>query len=135
MSIFKQFKTTDTGVWIEYPENADGTIPSFKIARMSKTNKIYQKTLEEMVRPYKREIELNLLKQDKDDEIMLDVFVACILIDWKNIKDESGGSYAFTKANAKALMQELPELYEDLKDRARNMTYFLEKEKESVIKN
>ncbi|WBF76921.1 hypothetical protein PSV3_00219 [Septimatrevirus PSV33] len=50
--LFKQFKTNSTkeaeGVEIEFPEaqNDDGSVPTFVISRMGKSNKAYSKALD-----------------------------------------------------------------------------------------
>src|SRR5207342_3524584 len=48
------------GVAIEFSDapNDDGSIPTFTISRMGKTNRAYSKALEQATRPYRRQIEL-----------------------------------------------------------------------------
>jgi hypothetical protein len=128
MSIFNQFETNQDaerdGVWVEYGDNDDGTVPAFKIARMSKSNKKYSKALDRATRPHRRAIELETLKEDTADRVFLEVFVDTVLLDWKNIKSRSGEEMAFNKKSAFELMKQLPELYDDLQDKAKKAALF-----------
>ena len=139
MSIFKLYQTSKSleteGVWIEYPENKDGTIPAFKLARMSRNNKNYLKTVEEKTRPYKRQIELNAIKPSQADEMMLDIFTSAILIDWRNIKKTNGEGIVYSKDEAKDLMKMLPDLYEDLQEKAKEIQFFIDATMENDSKN
>jgi hypothetical protein len=139
MSIFKQFgtdkKLEQDGVLVEYPANEDGSIPSFKLARMCRSNKRYMKAVEAATRPHKRAIELGTIKPETAEEVFLDVFVGTILLGWDNITGLDGKAILFNKENAKDLMKKLPDLYDDLQEKAKNMSLFLESEMEQEAKN
>lgn len=139
MSIYKLFKTDKNleqdGVWIEYPENEDGSIPSFKIARMSRSNKNYLKAVEEKTKPYKRQIELNAMKSDLADDMLLDIFVSAILLDWKNVVTLQGNAFPYSKENAKQLMKMLHDLYDDLQEKAKEIQFFIDRDMENDAKN
>jgi hypothetical protein len=128
MSIFSQFETDRTaeveGVWVDYGENSDGTIPSFKVSRMSKANKKYTKALDRATRPHRRAIELETLKEETAESLFLNVFVETVLLDWKNIQDRSGNEIPFSKEKALEIMNALPELYDDLQDKAKKAMLF-----------
>lgn len=139
MSIFEQFgvdnKKEEEGVWIEYPCNSDGSIPSFKISRMSTSNKKYMLAMEKATRPIKRQLELNILKPEVGDKIFLQVFCDVILLDWKNIVTKKGDIVLYSKEEALSLMEKLPELYKDLRNKASEMANFIEEEMEDDSKN
>jgi hypothetical protein len=128
MSIFNQFETNQDaekeGVWVEYGENDDGSVPAFKISRMSKSNKKYSKALERATRPHRRAIELETMKDDTAERVFLEVFVDTVLLDWKNIKTRKGEEMVFSKKSALDLMKSLPELYDDLQDKAKKASLF-----------
>jgi len=128
MSIFNQFETDQDaekdGIWIEYGENEDGTIPAFKVSRMSKNNKRYSKALDRATRPHRRAIELETLKDDTAERVFMEVFVDTILMDWKNIQTKQGSEIALTKEKALEIFNALPELYEDLQNNARKASLF-----------
>ena len=139
MSIFKQFgtdkKLEQEGVLVEYPANEDGSIPSFRLARMCRSNKRYMKAVEAATRPHKRAIELGTIKPETAEEVFLDVFVGTILLGWDNIQDNAWLEIPFSKEAAKNLLKELPDLYDDLQEKAKNMSLFLESEMETEQKN
>jgi hypothetical protein len=139
MSIFKQFgtdkKLEQEGVLVEYPANEDGSIPTFRLARMCRSNKRYVKAVEVATRPHKRAIELGTIKPEVAEEIFLDVFVGAILLGWENILNEKGEDVKFSKDEAKRIMKMLPDLYDDLQEKSRNMSTFLEAEMEQEEKN
>lgn len=139
MSIYSQFATDKAketeGVAIAYGANEDGSIPSFKIARMGKTNKKYTKAFEAKTRPYRRQIELQTLSEEISEKVMLEVFVETILLGWDNVIGRDGKKLPFTRQNAIQLMTDLPDLYADLQAEASKAIRFLEEQREEEAKN
>lgn len=146
MSLSKQFHTNpeaeQEGAWVDYGPNADKTVPGFKLSRMAKSNKRYTKTLDRVTKPHRRSIELETMDNDQAEEMFAEVFVETILLDWRNIplSDVTGnaddkGFADFTKANALALFKRLPELYEDLQDKAKKASLFRDEALEREAKN
>lgn len=139
--LHKQFKTNNVkendGVEIELheAENDDGTIPTFIISRMGKTNKAYSKALESATRPYRRQAELGTLKNEIAESLFIGVFVDTILRGWRNIQDAEGKEIAFTKQNAIGLLSELPDVYERLQQEAKLSANFRDLSLEAEAKN
>lgn len=132
MSIFDTFKTSPKaeteGVWKDFPANKDGTVPAFRIARMAATNPAYQKRLEAIAREFRTELTLDVFTEEQSKEPMLEVFVDTILIDWRNIQRNDGTVIEYSKDAAKALMNELPDLYTLLREYAAKISTFRETE-------
>lgn len=130
MSLFEQFETNaekeSEGVEIQYGPNKDKTIPTFIISRMGKSNKRYSKALEAATRPYRRQVELGTLKNETAETLFMGVFVDTVLKGWKNVQDRDGTEIPFTKDAATRLLTDLPELYEDLQDKAKSASLFRE---------
>lgn len=130
MSLYNQFATNKEaeveGVEVEYGANADGSIPSFRISRMSKANKKYTKALERATRPHRRAIELETMNNDLAERLFMGVFVDTVLLGWSNIQDRDGKAIAFNKENALKLFTDLPELYDDLQEKAKKASLFRE---------
>jgi hypothetical protein len=128
MSIITMFKTNKetevNGIWIEYSPNSDGSIPRFKISRLSSRNRKYARILEQETKPHRRAIELGAMKDDDAENIMVKVFCKSVLLDWENIQEEDGSSIPFTENNAFKLFSDLPDLYDDLNAKARSATLF-----------
>ncbi|QBZ71755.1 hypothetical protein [Pseudomonas phage KP1] len=141
MGLHKQYKTDavkeSNGVEIEFVEaiNEDGTIPTFTISRMGKSNKAYSKALDAATRPYRRQVELGTMKNEVAEEIFLDVFVSHVLKGWRNVQDEQGKEIEYSKDAAKSLMLELPDVYERLQEEAKLASNFRDGALESEAKN
>jgi len=141
MSLYKQFATNTEkeieGIEVQMTEaeNDDGSIPTFVVSRMGKSNKRYSKALEAATRPYRRQIELGTMNNDKAEEIFLGVFVDTVLKGWKNVRDESGADMPFTKQTATKLFKDLPEVYERLQEEAKLSANFREVSLEEEAKN
>lgn len=139
--LHKQFKTNSAkeseGVEIEFPEaqNDDGSIPTFIISRMGKSNKAYSKSLEAATRPYRRQVELGTMKNEVAEGLFMGVFVDTILRGWKNVQDENGQPIAYSKDAATALLNELPDVYERLQEEAKLSANFRDSALEAEAKN
>ena len=141
MSLYKQFATNSEkemeGVEVQMTEaeNEDGSIPTFVVSRMGKSNKRYSKALEAATRPYRRQIELGTMNNDKAEEIFMGVFVDTVLKGWKNVRDENGAELPFNKQSATKLFKDLPEVYERLQEEAKLSANFREASLEEETKN
>jgi len=139
MSIFKQFATDRTkeieGVEVSYGFNDDGTEIKFFIPRMSKSNKAYSKALEEATRPYRRQFELGTMDEKKAEDIFMEVFSGTILKGWQNVYDADGKPIEFSRFKAVDLFKALPDLYQDLQEKANSAALFREEMLEDEAKN
>ena len=139
--LHKQFKTNKNkeinGVEIEFTDapNDDGTFPTFIISRMGKSNKAYSKALEHATRPYRRQIELQVMKEEIAESIFIEVFVNTILHGWFNVYDETGQEIPFNKQTAIALLTELPDVYSRLQEEAKLSANFRDNVLEIEAKN
>jgi len=137
MSLRKQFATDkakeSAGIGIEFGANEDGSVPKFFISRMGKSNKRYQKALEAATRPHRRAIELGTLANDVAERLFMGVFVDSVMVSpgWENVKlsdvtgdDADEGFAPFNKENAVKLFANLPELYDDLQEKAKSAALF-----------
>lgn len=139
MSLFKQFETNkeaeQEGTWIEYGPNENGTVPAFKISRAGKSNKKWVKAVEKGMRPHRRAAELGTLDNSTAEKVLREVFVESVLVDWRNVQDKDGNELKLTKENAISLLAALPELYDDLNDKAGKAATFREEALENEAKN
>lgn len=139
MSLYSQYETDKdkevNGVWIESAPNDDGTIPKFRIARMGNLNKRYSKVSEHKTKPYKRQIELEIWPEEKAEEVFKEVFAETVLLEWENVQDRNGKILAYNKENVIQVMTDLPELYGELRTKARAAAMFKIEELEADAKN
>lgn len=139
MSLFKLFGTNksleEEGIEVTYPANEDGTVPTFIVARMGKTNKAYSRELQRAMKPYRQQIKYDTLSNEQAEEVLLGVFIKSVLKGWRNVQNEKGKDVEYTYENAKKLFTQLPDLYEELQERAQSMATFRIEEREDVAKN
>lgn len=139
MSLYSQFatdqKAEQEGVWVEYSAEAEGLIPGFKIARMTRANKRYAKALERATRPHRRAMKIETFSNEAAEKLVMEVFCETVLLDWRNVQTRDGTPIPFNKSNAVDLFTDLPELYDDLSEHAKNATLFRETELEEDSKN
>lgn len=139
MSLFDQFETDDSkeveGVEVQYAPNKDGSIPTFLLSRMGKKNKKYQKYLDKMTKPVSRQLSLGTLSEEESDRIFVDVFVTTVLKGWNNVLGRDGKPMAFNKENGIMLMKALPDLYDDLTEKAKSAALFRDDTNEDDAKN
>jgi hypothetical protein len=139
--LFKQYKTNSAkeaeGVEIEFPEaqNDDGTIPTFIISRMGKSNKAYSKALEAATRPYRRQVELGTMKNEVAETLFMGVFCDTVLKGWKNVQGEDGAEIPYSKDAAISLLSELPDVYDLLQEEAKLSANFRDSVLETEAKN
>lgn len=141
MSLHKAFKT-DTNkesegveIVLTEAENKDGTFPTFVVARTGGANKRYTKAIEVATRPFRRQIELGTMQNDKAETIYREVYIETVLKSWKNVKDENENDIPFNKENARKLLTELPELYERLQAESKDIANFRDAALENEAKN
>lgn len=139
MSVFQQFKMDpnkeQNGVPYLLAPNKDKSVPTFILARASKTNKDYQKMLRERTAPYSRQIELKTFDGEQAEGIYMEVFISTILKGWSNVQDEHGQNIEFTMDNAKRLFADLPDLYDELNIAANDASRYRVGVQEAEAKN
>lgn len=147
MSLRSTFKTDKNaevnGVEVEVGMNDHNGEPVFAtFARMTRTNKKYTKALEKATAPHNAAIQNETLDEGVAQRMLQNVFVDTILLGWRNLpKSDLTGNEAdteelpFTRENAIALFEELPDLYSDWEKRANRSAIFRERERETNAGN
>lgn len=140
MSIFDQLQTNvqkeADGVPIEFGANKDGSIPTFIIAAISRTNTKYTKEMERVTKPYRRNGGLiQSLGDERAESLVMDVFIKTVLKGWKNVQDRGGNEIEFTPANAKKIFTEVPRLYDILNNSANSVELFQDEAREEEAGN
>jgi hypothetical protein len=144
MGLFEQFATNRKaeveGIDVTFGDtNADGSVPTFRIARMGKNNKRYQRMIEQETKPYMHAIRNDNLPSETDEAITMKVFIATVLIGWQHIivpqVFDTTDEVSCTPENAEKLFKALPELYIALKENAGKMSNFRAEEVKADTKN
>ncbi len=135
MSIYAQFETVNGTVAKKFAPNADGTIPTFYLARMAETNREFQLAMATALAPYSAEIRLGVFKNEKKQEIFNNVFAEYIVKGWENIQDREGNNIPYSKDACVSLLNDLPDLYDVLYKFAGEISNFLVANQEADAKN
>jgi hypothetical protein len=139
MSVYRQFQMDpnkeSNGVPYFLAPNKDKSVPTFVLARASKTNKDYQKMLRERTAPYQRQIDLKTFDGEQAESIYMEVFISTILKSWSNIQDENGTDIPFSMDSAKRLFEALPDLYDELNLAANDASRYRVGVQETEAKN
>lgn len=146
MSLSREYKTDSekevAGVPVEVGQNDDGSIPTFVLARASKTNKAYQAALTKAAAPFQRQIQLKIDVSVQLEKAFMDVFCDTVLRGWSNVLmsdvtgNESDKGFAdFSKQNATLLFKRLPDLYDYLQEQSNSASLFLDATREESAKN
>lgn len=139
MSLYKQFKTDEAletdGILIEYGVTEAGLPIRIKIARAGGRNTAFSKALERATRPYRKAIQTGTLDNKTADNLYKDVFAETVVLGWVNVEDQDGKAMEFTKENVVKLFNDLPDLFNDLREQAANVALFREEVLENDLGN
>ena len=90
----------------------------FKVARAGGKNKRYESVLAELAKPHMRQIQNETMDRDLMEELGKKAFIRGCLLSWEGVTNHDGGELEFSEANAMTLFDELPDLYNTLKEAA-----------------
>lgn len=119
MSLRKHFKT-DESIEREGVEYLAGGC-KFLLARSGGGNVKYNRMMERLCKPYRKQIQSQTLDDKVSERIAHEVFAATVLLGWEGVTYEDlglegEGEAPCTMENKLLLFAELPELFRDLQD-------------------
>ncbi|HWV46423.1 MAG TPA: hypothetical protein VN039_10475 [Nitrospira sp.] len=139
MNLYEQFETNSQcetdGIFIDYGPNSKGKNIRFKLARAGGKNIQFAKAMEKYSKPHRRMIELGLLAPSVAEGIMRTVFIESVLKGWENVEDRAGAELPYSPEAADALFTELPDLFTNLNELARDASNFREELLKADVKN
>jgi len=149
MSLSKQFKVSDKleqdGAPIRFDADANGKVPCFWIRRVGGRENAYQKVVDRIMEPHRRAQEVGALPKTLHEQLRIEMFAEGAIAGWENVlwsdvrapaNTQAPDSYApYSKENAIALLNNLPELYGELLAFAVQRSTFLEVNLEQDAKN
>ena len=122
-NIFEMFETDDLletgGIWIDY-----GEAGKFLVARQGGANTKFSMVLEAKMRPHRTKMDKKTMPIDLADQVLRETFVEACLLGWEGIKGRDGKEIKFSKAAANKLFEDLPDLFNDLREQAGEMNNF-----------
>lgn len=131
MSIRSMFgtdaKTEREGVWLDFGEF------QVRAARAGGANKKYQRTLEEIGRPHRRAMQLDLMDNDLAIDILRQVYARSVITGWQTkindefvdgIDDGDGSVKPMSEENILAIFRELPDLFDSIQADASSIALY-----------
>lgn len=107
----------------------------FKIARAGGSNATYKRLVAARIKPYTHQLQSGTLDEEKAKQLMMEIFVDSVLLDWEGVMDEKGKAIKYTRENAIKLFNDLPDLYLDITEQANKTSNFRREMVEETIKN
>ena len=135
MNLYEMYQT-DTGkecgkgVKLEFPGGA-----KIWIRRAGGQNTAYEKAIEAVMKPYRRQIRQNMLEEGKAQELEAVAYARGVILDWEGVTDESGNNLDCTEDNIVKLFTDLPDLFVEVKQQATDLSNFRREAQESDAKN
>jgi len=119
-----------SGIWLDY-----GKFGSFLIARAGGSNDRFQKAMERLSRPHRKQIANETLDDDIANDLLLKAFAEAVVLSWKGIKDKDGREMPFTRDNVIKLFKDLPDLFVDVREQAQKSANYRSEEVETDLGN
>lgn len=139
MSLYKTFQTSQhlekNGIELQYGENDKGEEIIIRIARAGGANSAYNKRLEALVKPYRRQITSETIDNKVLEKLILQAFAETVILGWSGVEDAEGNSLECTVDNVIKLFTDLPDLFKDVQDQAQKSVLFREEILELESKN
>lgn len=139
MSLYKSFKTDanleKSGIELEYGENSKGQPILIRIARAGGANSAYNKRLEVLTKPYRRQIQTETIDNKVLEKIVAQAFAETVVLGWEGVEDEANNELPFSVDNVVKLFNDLPDLYKDIQEQAQKTALFRQEILEADSKN
>lgn len=133
-NLFKLFKTDEKvekdGIILQYGD------AEFRVARAGASNTKFQKLLERKLKPYRRQLQMEMAEEKVIRGLMMEVYAETIVLDFKNVVDEDGKTpIPYSKENCLKLFQRLPDLFDDIREQSMKAALFRADIREDEAKN
>ncbi|WP_294626576.1 hypothetical protein [uncultured Rothia sp.] len=118
-----------------YGKNSAGEPITFRIARSGGANTEYRRVLDLKTKPYRRQLQNGTVDVAILEDLVLQTFAETVVLGWSGVEDAEGKVLPYSKEAALKLMQDLPELYQDLLEVSQRASTFRQEEREADAKN
>lgn len=112
MNPYKLFGTDQDlekkGIWVVFGDF------KFKCARAGGSNARYAALMAERARPFRAQINAELLQNKQAQDILVGVYADAVILDWEGVTDENEQPLAFTRDNVVKVLNDLPDLFQHL---------------------
>jgi len=133
LNAYEMFETDkaveESGVELDYGEF------QIKIARSGGSNQRYNKILEALVKPHQRAVQTETISRDVVNKILIEAHAKAVVVSWEGVKDRDGNLIEFSVAACIKLFNDLPDLFEDVKEQAAKTGLFRKQINEEISGN
>lgn len=123
MNLYDKFETSEDlereGIEVSYGDSI------FKLARAGGANKRFIARLQQLQKPFKREIDLEIFDEEKGQKLIAQAFAETVVLGWQSVRDRDGNIMEFTIENCVKILIDLPPLFTDLRNMASDFTNYL----------
>lgn len=105
------------------------------IARAGGANTRFDKVFEHKTKPYKRMIQTDSLDPEIGKKIMRETYAETVILGWKNVQDIDGEFLEFNQKNVLSIMEQLPDLFQEIQVNANKAALFRVVVNEADVKN
>jgi len=134
MGIYGKFETDETleteGILLDY---GDGV--KIRIARAGGSNRACVKAFERVHRKFRRQIQLETLSDEIGARLLREVYADTVVLGWEGVEDRDGNPLAFSRENCLKVLEDLPDLFRDIREAAENAALFRAELRETDAKN
>lgn len=148
-SLYTQFKNDPAlekdGILLQYGDNSKGQPTCIRIARAGGANVAYQRRMEAVVKPYRRQIQTETIETAQVTKLIQQVYAETVVLGWEHVEfpvlDAEGKptdvleELPYTPENCKRLFVDLPDLFADLQEQAQRAALFRADIREAEAKN
>ena len=96
----------------------DKDAPIFIMKRAGGSNRKFQATFNQKMRPHSRAIAQGTLGEEKGTEVLIDIYFESVVTGWENVTDRDGKPLEYNRVNFTKLMKDLPDLFITIRDEA-----------------
>lgn len=142
MSLYSAFKTDENierlGIVLDY-----GSF-RIRVARAGGSNKRFARVFEQKLKPVRQALKADQLQEEIGDRILAEVYADAVILDWetlidgefkKGIEAEDGSLLPFNVKNVQETLQNLPELFTDIREQTTKFSNFRALDKEADAAN
>ena len=128
MSLYRQY-AMDTnvekdGVLLNLGTTDDGKMITMRIARAGGANQKFNKTVEAVLKPYRRQIQTDTIDRKLLEKLIHEVFAKAVVLGWENVQDADGNDLDFTYENVMKIFSDLPEVFTEVQEAANKSSLF-----------
>lgn len=128
-SLFQTNKSAEQdGIDIQYGDSV------FKIARAGGANTAFNRRMEALFKPYRRQIQNETMDKNLLEKLTMTAFAETVVLDWENVPSKVE-PMPYSPEAAMKLFEDLPDLYADLFEQAGKAALFREDILEADSKN